>query len=81
MASGLGLDGVHQLGPGWYSNIRPFNLGSHLEFRSSLTLMRRFGERFRVGLSVSHYSNAGTGDHNPGAETVRFLFAIPIVRD
>jgi hypothetical protein len=65
-------------GPGWYSNVRPFNLGNSLEFRSSLYVLRRLSTHLSAGLSVSHYSNAGTAIHNPGAETVRLLLSVPL---
>ena len=67
-------------GPGWYSNHRPLNLGSDLEFRSTAYLMYRMESGWRIGASVSHYSNAGLGTHNPGAESLRLFVAIPLGR-
>ena len=61
-------------GPGWYSDNQRLNLGSKLEFRSSLYLFRTLGGGRRIGLAVSHYSNGGLAYHNPGAETVRILY-------
>ena len=46
------------------------DLGSPLEFRSSLELLIAPTERLRVGISFSHLSNGGLGDRNPGVETL-----------
>ncbi len=62
-------------GPGWYSNPARLNLGSSLEFRSTAYLICRWS-RYGAGLSVSHYSNAGTSSHNPGTESVRLFFSV-----
>lgn len=65
-------------GPGWYSDNRGLDLGSKLEFRSTVYLMARPGRRLWAGVSFSHYSNAGLSEHNPGAETVRVLIGVPL---
>lgn len=65
-------------GPGYYTSHAELNLGSELEFRSSLYLSRRLESGRRLGLSVSHYSNGGLARHNPGAETVRVYYQIPV---
>lgn len=48
-----------------------------LEFRSQLEAAYRFDDRSRLGLAISHYSNAGLGDSNPGTETVSVYYSVP----
>jgi hypothetical protein len=64
-------------GPGRYSN-HHYDLGSHLEFRSGLELFYHLGKGYRLGVGVFHYSNAGVARHNPGTESVRVAFVIPL---
>ena len=49
-----------------------------LEFRSQLEFAYRFDNRSRLGLAVSHYSNASLGATNPGTETASIYYSIPI---
>lgn len=49
-----------------------------LEFRSQLELAYRFDNRARLGLSISHYSNASLGDSNPGVETLALNYSYPL---
>lgn len=65
-------------GPGWYPDRGRFDLGSHLEFRSTVYLTVPLKSGWEAGLTLSHYSNAGTASHNPGAETVRVVLVIPL---
>ena len=48
-----------------------------LEFRSQLEVAYRFDDRSRLGLAVSHYSNASLGDSNPGTETLSVYYSVP----
>jgi hypothetical protein len=43
-----------------------------------LELAYRFDNRSRLGLAVSHYSNASIGDTNPGTETATVYYSIPL---
>lgn len=54
------------------------DMGHALEFRSQLEVAYRFDDRSRLGLAVSHYSNAGLGDVNPGTETLSVYYSIPL---
>ena len=56
------------------------DLGHPLEFRSQIELAYRFDDRSRLGVSVSHVSNAGFGDNNPGAESIMVHYSIPVDR-
>lgn len=53
------------------------DLGYPLEFRSQLEMAYRFDDRSRLGLALSHYSNAGLGSENPGTETVSLYYSFP----
>jgi hypothetical protein len=46
------------------------DLGGPIEFRSVLEAGYRFTNGMRVGAAVSHISNAGIYDRNPGEESV-----------
>lgn len=48
-----------------------------LEFRSQLELAYRFDDRSRLGVAVSHYSNASLGDTNPGTESAMLYYSVP----
>ncbi len=65
-------------GPGYYFRQSGFDLGYALEFRSTFYAARRLEHGNVVGTSFSHYSNSGMRNHNPGAETVRVFYAIPV---
>ena len=53
------------------------DLGSRLEFRSSLELSMAPAEAVRFGIGFSHISNAHLADHNPGVEVLTFKIAVP----
>lgn len=53
------------------------DLGHALEFRSQLEVAYRFDDRARLGLAVSHYSNASIGDTNPGTESALVIYSVP----
>ena len=61
----------------WGGN-KKLDLGHKIEFRSQLELSYRLDNRSRIGLALSHYSNASLGDTNPGTETATVYFSIPI---
>lgn len=62
---------------GGYSEGQSKDLGGPLEFRSAIEFAYRFGDRSRLGLQVSHISNAGIYDRNPGTESVLLTYSIP----
>lgn len=49
-----------------------------LEFRSQLEFAYRFDNRSRLGVAVSHYSNASLGKTNPGTESALVYYSIPV---
>lgn len=48
-----------------------------LEFRSQIELAYQFDNQHRLGLALSHISNAGLGDDNPGTEILNLYWHIP----
>ena len=62
----------------WQGKSDELDLGHALEFRSQLEFAYRFDDRSRLGVAVSHSSNASLGDTNPGTETVLVNYSIPI---
>ncbi len=65
------------LAAGLYTDGSGKDLGSDVEFRSQLEFAYRFKSRSRIGLSVSHISNASLDDVNPGTEEVVLTYAVP----
>jgi len=61
----------------WFGETDKLDLGHVVEFRSQLEAAYRFDDRSRLGLSVSHYSNASLGDKNPGTESFLINYSIP----
>lgn len=62
----------------WRGKTDDLDLGHGLEFRSQLEIAYRFDNRSRLGLSVSHSSNAGLGDTNPGTESLMLNYSVPL---
>ncbi len=84
--AGLGLDMFFgsrlvvtpSLAAGLYLEGGGKDLGSVLEFRSSIQLAYRFDDRSRLGVQFHHISNAGIGDDNPGANSLLLTYSMPI---
>ena len=64
--------------PGAYATGDGKKLGHGLEFRSQLELAYRFDDRSRLGLALSHMSNASIGRKNPGTESLVLTYALPV---
>jgi len=64
---------------GWYGHGDTKQaLGSPFEVRSQLELGWKFDNNMRLSAYVSHLSNAGTGDHDPGAEILGAYLRVPV---
>jgi len=63
--------------PGLYYKGNGLDLGHAIEFRSGIELSYRFDDRSRLGIGLSHMSNASIGKTNPGQETIFITYAIP----
>jgi lipid A 3-O-deacylase len=64
--------------PGLYYEGNGKDLGHVIEFRSAAELAWRFDDRSRLGLEVSHRSNADIGDKNPGEESLMLFYHFPL---
>lgn len=64
--------------PGYYVQGGGLDLGHELEFRSQVEFAYRFDDRSRLGLAVSHISNASIADDNPGTELLTVYYSVPI---
>ncbi len=66
--------------PGYYHKGSGLDLGHELEFRSQIEFAYRFDDRSRLGVAVSHMSNASIGDTNPGTESAILYYSMPLSR-
>lgn len=66
------------LAAGYYNEGASKDLGSALEFRSTLEIAYEFDSGHRLGVAISHLSNAGIGSDNPGTETVQAVYSYPL---
>lgn len=60
---------------GGYHSGASKDLGLGLEFRSTLEVAYQFDSGDRLGVAISHLSNAGIGDSNPGTETLQAVYS------
>ncbi len=61
----------------WRGKTDSLDLGYPLEFRSRLEVAYRFQDKSRLGLAISHSSNASLGDTNPGTESIMLSVSVP----
>ena len=64
--------------PGLWAKGDGKDLHSIVEFRSQLELGYQFENTSRLSLGLSHTSNAGIGDHNPGVEVLSVYYHVPL---
>jgi len=64
-------------GAGIYNDGSGKKLGNDLQFRTSLEVSYEFKNKNRIGISLSHISNANLGDKNPGVEILSISYHIP----
>ena len=62
----------------WRGETDDLDLGHGLEFRSQIEFAYRFDDRSRLGIAVSHSSNASLGDTNPGTESLLVNYSHPL---
>ena len=62
----------------WRGKTDELDLGHELQFRSQIEFAYRFDDRSRLGLAVSHSSNASISDTNPGTETLLVNYSYPL---
>lgn len=67
------------LGAGLYTEgSSDLDLGSPIEFRSQIEVSYKIVGETRLGVSISHMSNWGLDDKNPGAESVNLYVHVPL---
>jgi lipid A 3-O-deacylase len=62
---------------GYFGSGHGIDLGYWWEFRSGAELAYRFSGGRRIGVGFYHISNAGLGNHDPGAEFATFVLTAP----
>ena len=67
-------------GVGAYTKGDGKDLGSTAQFRSQIEIGYRFDDRARLALALSHISNAGLDEHNPGVNILSVYYHIPLDR-
>ncbi len=65
-------------GVGAFTEGSGLDLDSVIEFRSQIELAYRFNDRSRLGIAISHISNASIGDTNPGVEIATIYYHLPL---
>lgn len=63
---------------GPYSHGDSKDLGHWIEFRDTIEITYRFDSGQRLGAQLTHFSNAGIGDSNPGVEMVQVVYTHPV---
>ena len=63
---------------GYFARGSGTNLGSWWEFRTGAELAWRFADQKRIGVAVTHTSNAGLTRHNPGEQSIVLMYSIPM---
>lgn len=71
------ITGGLSLAPGYYSRGSGKDLGCSLEFKSQAELWYNFRNNLSTGIAVSHISNAGLSNKNPGQESIVLQISIP----
>ncbi len=69
---------IPSFAPGLWSRGDGKKLGHAIEFRSQIELNYRLRYGTRIGIALSHMSNAGIDDRNPGVNSVTVSFSIPM---
>lgn len=66
------------LAVGGYHSGSDKDLGHGIEFRSTLEISYEMNGGDRLGVAISHLSNASIGDSNPGVETLQLVYQYPM---
>ena len=69
---------IPQFGVGAYDRGSGKDLGATIEFRSAFEVAYQFQDFSRLGVSVSHTSNAGITRRNPGIEALTVNYQLPL---
>ena len=64
-------------GAGYYEDGNGLKLGNNVEFRTTLEFSYQLFNKDRIGISLSHISNANIGNKNPGVEIISLSYQKP----
>ncbi len=64
------------LTPGLYMKGHNKDLGRKFQIRTQIELWKIFSDRMEAGIAISHTSNAGLSEKNPGKESITFQWGI-----
>lgn len=64
--------------PGVYWKGNGKNLGHPIEFRSALEISYEMENKIRIGIQISHISNAHLSHKNPGLNALTLCLGIPL---
>ena len=64
-------------GAGIYDDGSGKKLGNDLQFRTSFEISYELKNKNKIGISLSHISNANLADKNPGVEILSLSYHIP----
>ena len=64
-------------GAGYYEDGNGLKLGNNVEFRTTLEFSYQLLNKDRIGISLSHISNANIGNKNPGVEIISLSYQKP----
>lgn len=67
-------------GPGYFERDGDFDLGSKLEFASTIEVSYLLPGGRRIALGIGHISNAGVSRRNPGSEYFRIGVQLPVMK-
>jgi hypothetical protein len=63
---------------GYFNKGMGIDLAYELEFRTQLEISYILQNNSRIGFGFYHISNGNLGRSNPGAETITFIYSLPI---
>lgn len=69
---------IPSFSPGIYWRGKGKDLGCPLEFRSALEISYEMKNKIRIGIQISHVSNAHLSNRNPGFNALTLNLAMPL---
>ncbi len=63
---------------GYFSKGEGHDLAYKIEFRTLFEIFYSFENNSKIGIGFDHISNGSLGKSNPGAESISFIYSIPM---
>jgi hypothetical protein len=63
---------------GYFNKGLGIDLASEVEFRTQIEFVYVLENNLRIGIGFYHISNGNFGKSNPGAESLSFIFSLPV---